>query len=59
MRFMIFTSSGGRTFASQLGEGAKDIMLTMALPTLLLVTARWRPHWLVTTKDDHDRSSGD
>jgi diacylglycerol kinase len=28
---------------SQFGEGAKDIMLTMALPTLLLVLARWRP----------------
>jgi len=33
--------------ASQLGEGAKDILLTMALPTLLLVIARWRPQWLV------------
>lgn len=28
---------------SQLGEGAKDIMLTMALPTLLMLVARWRP----------------
>jgi len=28
---------------SQLGEGAKDIILTMALPTLLMVVARWRP----------------
>jgi hypothetical protein len=28
---------------SQLGEGAKDIILTMALPTLLLLVARWRP----------------
>ena len=29
--------------SSQLGEGAKDILLTMALPTLLLLVARWRP----------------
>ncbi len=28
---------------SQLGEGAKDIMLTMALPTLVALVARWRP----------------
>lgn len=28
---------------SQLGEGAKDIMLTMTLPTLLMLIARWRP----------------
>lgn len=27
----------------QWGESAKDIMLTMALPTLLLIVARWRP----------------
>ena len=27
----------------QWGEGAKDIALTMALPTLLLVLARWAP----------------
>jgi hypothetical protein len=27
----------------QLGEGAKDILLTMVLPTLLLAAARWRP----------------
>lgn len=46
-------------FVSQLGEGAKDIILTMALPTLLLVTARQRPHWLVTCKDGAGRSSGD
>lgn len=31
---------------SQLGEGAKDIALTMALPTLLLLVARWRPNLL-------------
>jgi hypothetical protein len=28
---------------SQLGEAAKDIMLTMALPTLLLLATRYRP----------------
>jgi len=27
----------------QYGDGAKDIILTMALPTLLLVTARVTP----------------
>lgn len=27
----------------QWGEGAKDVALTMALPTLLLLIARWRP----------------
>lgn len=32
---------------SQLGEGFKDILLTMALPTLLLVTARRKPALLV------------
>ena len=35
------------TFASQLGEGAKDVILTMALPTLVLAIARWRPIWLI------------
>lgn len=33
---------------SQLGEGAKDVMLTMALPTLLLMLARWRPTLFAT-----------
>jgi hypothetical protein len=36
---------------SQLGEAAKDIVLTMALPTLLMCIARWRPSLL-------DRNSG-
>ena len=27
----------------QLGEGAKDIILTMALPTLMMLLARWNP----------------
>lgn len=31
------------SFASQLGEGAKDIMLTMAIPTAILALARWKP----------------
>ena len=31
---------------SQLGEGAKDILLTMALPALLFVVAARRPQWL-------------
>ena len=32
---------------SQLGEGVKDILLTMLLPTLLLLVARRRPMLLV------------
>ena len=40
------------TFASQLGEGAKDILLTMALPSLVLAIARWRPAWLVEVVND-------
>ena len=31
---------------SQIGEGVKDIMLTMLLPTLLMVAARLRPELL-------------
>jgi hypothetical protein len=27
----------------QYGEGAKDLLLTMAVPTILLFAARWRP----------------
>jgi hypothetical protein len=27
----------------QYGEGAKDLLLTMFLPTLLMLVARWRP----------------
>ncbi len=34
--------------AEQYGEGMKDILLTMALPTLLLLVARFRPGWLVS-----------
>ena len=28
---------------SQVGEAAKDIMLTMLLPTLVMLVVRWRP----------------
>jgi len=45
--------------ARQLGEGARDIMLTMAVPTLLLVTARWRPKWLVTSSARPESPAGD
>jgi diacylglycerol kinase len=31
------------SLGQQLGEGAKDLALTMLLPTLLLMLARWRP----------------
>lgn len=41
---------------SQLGEGAKDIILTMALPTLLLVVARWRPELLANGEDWRDKT---
>ena len=34
---------------SQLGEGFKDVLLTMAVPTILLAIARLRPWWLVQT----------
>jgi hypothetical protein len=37
---------------SQFGEGAKDILLTMALPTLLLIMARFRPRWLTGHRSD-------
>ena len=36
---------------SQLGEGAKDIMLTMALPTLIMLVARWKPQLLTVPAD--------
>lgn len=42
------------SLATQLGEGAKDIMLTMALPTLLLAIARWRPAWIVQTSVEQE-----
>lgn len=32
--------------AEQYGEGIRDIILTMAMPTLLLLIARVRPRWL-------------
>ncbi len=35
------------SFAEQLGEGVKDILLTMLLPTLLLVVSRFAPSLLV------------
>jgi hypothetical protein len=36
--------------AMQLGEGAKDIVITMVLPTILLLTARFAPG--VLTRSD-------
>lgn len=41
--------------ASQLGEGAKDILLTMALPTLLLAIVRWRPGLVTGADHEEDR----
>jgi hypothetical protein len=43
--------------ASQLGEGVKDIMLTMALPTLVLLLARWKPALLHGDAGRPDRQS--
>ena len=37
--------------ASQLGEGMKDIFLTMLVPTILLLIARHRPRLLVPVED--------
>jgi hypothetical protein len=44
--------------AMQYGEGAKDLLLTMILPTLLLVLARRSPRLLVadSTAQDEDAS---
>ena len=44
---------------TQLGEGAKDILLTMALPTLLLVTARFLPQWLTGQSSGSKFPAGD
>jgi hypothetical protein len=43
----------------QLGEGAKDILLTMAMPTLLVVVARWRPNWLLGQSADPEPLAGE
>ena len=39
---------------SQIGEGFKDILLTMSLPTLLLVVARLKPGLLRPDDEDGD-----
>ena len=45
--------------ASQIGEGVKDIMLTMVLPTMVALLARWMPALFapnglgVSLADDH------
>ena len=45
-------------FASQLGEGAKDLLLTMALPSLIFIVARCRPAWLTGTSSADDDVTG-
>ena len=35
----------------QWGEGAKDVLLTMGLPVLLLIAARFAPSILVARSD--------
>lgn len=42
--------------ASQLGEGVKDILLTMALPTILMLLARRDGDWLAGSPDDNGKS---
>ena len=42
------------SIGSQLGEGFKDIILTLALPTLMAAVARWRPGLLVAASTDGD-----
>lgn len=44
--------------ASQIGEGAKDVMLTMALPTLILLIGRWKLHWLLEKQPDLSGEAG-
>lgn len=36
--------------SAQVGEGIKDLLLTLALPTLLLAIARWHPRLLVGSR---------
>ena len=43
------------SFAEQLGEGVKDVLLTMLLPTLLLVVSRFAPTLLVGTQTTIER----
>lgn len=43
---------------SQLGEAAKDIMLTMALPTLVALVARWQPDLLKRNSADAEMPGG-
>ena len=45
-------------FASQLGEGAKDLLLTMALPSLMSIVACCRPAWLIDMNSADDDMSG-
>jgi hypothetical protein len=46
------------SLGSQLGEGVKDVILTMALPTLIVAAARWRPGLLVAASTDGDMAGG-
>ena len=39
----------------QYGEGLKDILLTIAIPTLLFAVARWWPHLLFKSDQPVDR----
>lgn len=43
--------------ASQFGESAKDVLLTMALPTLVMLLARWHPALLVLDDRPGDGAS--
>ena len=45
-------------WGSQLGESVKDVVLTMALPTLVAAVARWRPSLLGANTDPERTGDG-
>ncbi|MCF2514335.1 hypothetical protein LVY65_04545 [Sphingomonas sp. G124] len=47
------------SLGSQLGEGFKDVLLTITLPTLILVMARWRPSWVTQSTNQRPGAGQD
>ena len=47
------------SLGSQLGEGLKDVLLTMTLPMLILVMARWRPSWVTQSTNQRPGAGQD
>jgi len=47
------------SLADQLGEGLKDIMLTMILPTLVAMLARWAPGLFAPNREELERADND